>query len=137
MKVALLIIGLMVFGLAPAANPPLSPKDDPRYCGFVPRDAQGNIKRNATELAHFQQIHPCPSTGLKIGACPGWAIDHVWSLACGGCDAVGNMQWLPNRIKSCTDGSCKDRFERKIQYVLGPIPGLNVKSCNPELVTFP
>ena len=43
--------------------------------------------------ASFQGEHPCPSTGLRTGACPGYRKDHIKPLACGGPDAVSNMQW--------------------------------------------
>lgn len=109
---------------------------DPKYCGFVPRDANGDIKRSSTELKHFQMVHPCPSTGLSYGTCPGWSIDHIWPLACGGCDAIVNMQWLPLEGKSCSEDYCKDRYERYIQYVQGPVPGLNPKSCYPKIIPY-
>lgn len=89
------------------------PFDETRICGEPARDANGRIARSSEVLTAFKRIHPCPSTGLSTGACKGWAIDHVIPLACGGCDAVGNLQWLPNKLKSCA-GDCKDRWERKI-----------------------
>lgn len=87
---------------------------DLRVCGEPARDANGTIKRSSTVLTKFQKEHPCPSTGLAYGACPGWAKDHVIPLACGGCDSVENLQWLKNTIKSCAGEECKDRWERKI-----------------------
>lgn len=109
--------------------------EDPKHCGFVPRTATGEIKRSSTELKRFQSVHPCPSTGERTGLCPGWAIDHVLPLACGGCDKIVNMQWLPVQAKSCGEPYCKDRFERKIQYVDPATPGLAVFSCAPKLLT--
>lgn len=89
------------------------PLDETRYCGPPRRDAKGQIIRRADVLTAFKREHTCPVTGVSTGACPGWAIDHVIPLACGGCDAVSNLQWLPNGLKSvATIG--KDRFERKI-----------------------
>lgn len=85
-----------------------------RYCGSPARDADGKIKRSATVLAAFQKIHPCPSTGKTTGPCLGWAINHTIPLACGGCDAVGNMDWMPVEIKSCKEPWCRDRWERKV-----------------------
>lgn len=111
-------------------------KDDPKYCGFVPRTANGEIKRSSTELRKFQLIHPCPSTGLTTGECPGWDIDHVLPLAIGGCDLVGNMQWLPNKIKTCTDPWCKDRFERQIHQVPIETPGFKPLCCTYKLFNF-
>lgn len=87
---------------------------DLRVCGDPARDLDGGIRRSSTVTTQFQRLHPCPSTGLKYGACRGWSKDHVIPLACGGCDSVENMQWLKNSIKSCAGAECKDRWERKI-----------------------
>lgn len=87
---------------------------DPRVCGEPARDEQGVIIRSNTVRNQFQRLHPCPATGLKYGACPGWAKDHVIPLDCGGCDAIGNLQWLKDSIKSCAGTECKDRWERRI-----------------------
>lgn len=87
---------------------------DSRICGEPLRDASGEIIRSNTIRNNFQKVHPCPSTGLPTGACPGWAKDHIIPLACQGCDSVENMQWLKNTIKSCAGAECKDRWERKI-----------------------
>lgn len=83
-----------------------------RYCGIPKRDEDGSISRSSEVIAQFKRIHPCPVNLKTSGTCNGWAIDHVIPLSCGGCDAVSNMQWLPNEIKSSKIG--KDRFERKI-----------------------
>jgi hypothetical protein len=56
----------------------------------------------------FQREHPCPSTGHKSGACPGYRKDHVVPLACGGHDAVLNMQW-----QTIAAARAKDRIERR------------------------
>ena len=88
--------------------------EDPRFCGEPKRDSSGKIERSMTVLREFQKLHPCPSTGLEKGKCPGWAIDHVIPLACGGCDTINNLQWMKNSIKSCAGTECKDRWERKI-----------------------
>lgn len=42
----------------------------------------------------YKRLHPCPATGLRSGPCPGWQIDHVRPLKCGGADHVRNLQWL-------------------------------------------
>jgi hypothetical protein len=76
-----------------------------RYCGKTERDAK--------VAAAFRRQNPCPATGLTIGSCPDWQIDHVIPIDAGGCNAVSNMQWLPVWLKTCA-GHCKDRFERKI-----------------------
>jgi hypothetical protein len=56
----------------------------------------------------FERAHPCPSTGRTTGACPGFVRDHVVPLACGGPDAVSNLQWQTIR-----DARIKDRWERR------------------------
>lgn len=105
---ACLILSLFVL---PAFAGPL---DETRYCIASPhRDADGSISRRADVIRAFRDRYPCPSTGLKRGACPGWAIDHVIPLAVGGCDSVSNLQWLPLALKTCPK-ICKDRFEREV-----------------------
>lgn len=91
---------------------------DYRFCGLPPRrDPDGTISRSSAVLAAYRHLHPCPATGLATGTCPGWALNHVYPLVSGGCDAVSNLQWLPTQIKSCalsTGVLCVDRFEEKI-----------------------
>lgn len=84
-----------------------------RYCGEPRRDTSGDIYRSSAVRSAFLRAHPCPVTGASTGVCPGWQVDHVIPLACGGCDAVNNMQWLPVWLKT-TAAIGKDRFERRI-----------------------
>ena len=91
-----------------------NPLIETRYCGEPKRDAKGEIIRRADVLRAFQKIHPCPSTGLTTGACPNWQKNHIVPLACGGCDEVSNLNWLPIIIKVCSFWYCNDRFELKI-----------------------
>lgn len=128
-KVATTVLVLAVVFLAGCASPQPQPEIhslmtvakpvdakylDNRYCGEPARDAATRvIVRDAKVPAAFKRIHACPATGLTTGACPRWALDHVIPLDMGGCDAVWNMQWLPDWLKSCA-GSCKDRWERKV-----------------------
>lgn len=51
-------------------------------------------ERSRTLRAEFMRLHPCPSTGQPRGACPGWQVDHVEALVCGGRDELANLQWL-------------------------------------------
>lgn len=92
---------------------------DPRFCGAPERTEEGKIKRDMGKVDDFKQLYPCPSNGKSSGACPGWAVDHVIPLACGGCDLVLNMQWLPNEIKNHAGQFPKDRWERKVYCVYG------------------
>lgn len=87
---------------------------DPRFQGNPARDPDGSISRSTYQRAVFIQMHPCPVSGKITGACPGWSVDHIVPLACGGMDTPVNMQWLPVQIKSCAGQFCKDRWERKV-----------------------
>lgn len=109
----------------------LDPKVDYRYCGTPKRNSSGDIIRSSSVLAAFEAQHPCPATGVK-GPCPGWAINHVIPLACGGCDAVSNLHWLPVSIKACAGTHCVDRFERSIYALDPPIPG--TPACTRKIV---
>lgn len=51
-------------------------------------------ERSRAVRAEFMRTHPCPANGKTRGACPGWQVDHVTPLKCGGPDAAANMQWL-------------------------------------------
>lgn len=50
--------------------------------------------RDQNQVWKFRKANPCPSTGKVKGACPGWNVDHVKALRCGGIDRPSNMQWL-------------------------------------------
>lgn len=51
-------------------------------------------ERSKAVKAEFQRANPCPSTGAKRGACPGYQADHRIALCAGGADLAGNLQWL-------------------------------------------
>ncbi len=87
---------------------------DPRYCGAPTRSASGEIVRSAAAVSAFKREHPCPATGKSTGACPGWQVDHVIPLVCGGCDTLTNMQWLPTAIKAGAGTLPKDRWEQRV-----------------------
>jgi hypothetical protein len=80
------------------------------YASSAERDAARNSgEYRSPEVAReFQRQHPCPSTGSRTGACPGYIKDHVVPLACGGADAVSNIQW-----QTVEDAKAKDRWELK------------------------
>ena len=65
------------------------------------------IKRSIAERNAFQKEHPCPSTGALKGRCPGYVVDHVKALACGGLDKPFNMQW-----QTIQEAKAKDKWER-------------------------
>lgn len=105
------------------------PLEENRYVAEIKRDAKGQILRRDDVLVAFKRIHPCPSTGKSTGACRGWALNHIIPLACGGADAVSNLQWSPVITKSCWQDWCQDRFERKIYAI-----GAGTPSCKNEIV---
>lgn len=76
-------------------------------CSTCTRDSHGKIKRDPEMKRQFEQAHPCPSTGKTSGKCPGYVVDHVKPLACGGADAPANMQW-----QTKADAKAKDKWER-------------------------
>ena len=66
-----------------------------------------NLRSTKVER-EFQQQHPCPATEQTSGPCPGYVKDHIRPLACGGPDAVANLQW-----QTTEDAKAKDRVERR------------------------
>jgi len=73
----------------------------------VQRDNHGKIKSSKAARSDFERQSPCPSTGKTHGACPGYVVDHVHALECGGADAPSNMQW-----QTVADAKAKDKTER-------------------------
>jgi hypothetical protein len=73
----------------------------------IERDKHGRIKRSESAKREFEAMHFCPSTGRAGGKCPGYVIDHVIPLACGGVDAPSNMQWQTQAA-----AKAKDKWER-------------------------
>lgn len=72
----------------------------------LPLVATARIERSAAEVLAFKRHNPCPATGLRRGACPGWEVDHVRPLCMGGPDTQSNMQWLTiadHRFKTLVD----------------------------------
>lgn len=55
---------------------------------------EAKIPRSAAAKREFQRENPCPATGKPRGKCPGYQIDHIYPLKCGGPDTPANMQWL-------------------------------------------
>jgi hypothetical protein len=65
------------------------------------------IKRSQSARLDFMARVPCPSGGTRY-KCPGYIIDHVIPLACGGADDPSNMNW-----QTVADAKAKDKWERK------------------------
>jgi hypothetical protein len=70
--------------------------------GSVARDANGRIARSPAAKRQFMR-----QTGYPKGR-PGYVIDHIKPLACGGADAPANMQW-----QTVAAAKAKDKVERQ------------------------
>lgn len=55
-------------------------------------------KRSDRPKAEFRRRVPCPATNRLDGACPGWELDHVLPLCCGGADRWENLRWLEHDL---------------------------------------
>jgi len=65
------------------------------------RDSRGRIKRSEAAKVDFMR-----QTGYPHGR-PGYVVDHIMPLACGGADAPSNMQW-----QTVAEAKAKDKVER-------------------------
>jgi hypothetical protein len=104
-----------------------TPYADCRYQGAPVRDATGEIKRDYKVISAYKKLHPCPSTGLHTGACPGWSLNHNCPLACGCVDAVWNLSWMRVDVKKIVDS-----YERKITASTPPQP--DTAACINQIV---
>jgi hypothetical protein len=68
----------------------------------------GEYHRSKKALRAFVHQQACPATGLHKLPCPGYVIDHIKALACGGADDPSNMQWQTRE-----EAKAKDRWELK------------------------
>jgi hypothetical protein len=50
--------------------------------------------RSKAIRAEFVRLNPCPANGATSGPCPGYQVDHIEALVCGGRDELANLQWL-------------------------------------------
>lgn len=74
----------------------------------IPSVSNAEYARSKKVLREFVKQQACPSTGQHRLPCPGYVIDHIKALACGGADAVGNLQWQTRE-----EAKAKDKWERK------------------------
>lgn len=70
-------------------------------CESCARNRHGKIQRSHAVTLAFKRL-----TGFPQGR-PGYQIDHIVPLACGGSDTTTNLQWL-----SVAEKRAKDRIER-------------------------
>ncbi len=85
-------------------------RTDDYHCHRATPRASEAPRRSRSARSAFRRVYPCPATDRTTGSCPGYEVDHVVPLACGGRDAPWNMQWLTreeNRAKG--DLGCSRR----------------------------
>lgn len=80
---------------------------------LFPLNGFGKQPRNSSARAQFMHERPCPANGHTRGGCPGYVVDHVVPLACGGADEPANMQW-----QTTEDAKAKDKWERHCELWL-------------------
>lgn len=67
----------------------------------VTRSTHGRIQRSEASKHQFEA-----QSGYPHGR-PGYVVDHIRPLACGGADTPANMQW-----QTVAEGKAKDKWER-------------------------
>jgi len=97
--IAAVIVGVLLQIHAPAEQRPVSRA---HARSSATRDSHGRIARSEKARQDFKR-----QTGYSSGR-PGYIIDHVVPLECGGADAPSNMQW-----QSRSEAKIKDRTERE------------------------
>jgi hypothetical protein len=81
--------------------PPPPPSSTTKTVTTAPRDANGHIARSESARRTFER-----QTGYPNGR-PGYVVDHIRPLACGGADSPSNMQW-----QTVAEAKAKDKVER-------------------------
>lgn len=67
-----------------------------------------SFARSPQQRAAFVKQNPCPANQQTRGSCPGYIVDHIIPLDCGGPDHPSNMQW-----QTIPDAREKDKIERR------------------------
>jgi hypothetical protein len=75
---------------------------------LISSNVMAEAHRSQKAKTIFKYSHPCPSTNRNKGSCPGYTIDHIKALACGGADDATNMQW-----QTQAEAKAKDKWELK------------------------
>ncbi len=84
-----------------APKAPRVTKPPPVTAGGTARDKRDRLKRNPEAKHAFEK-----KSGYPRGR-PGYVVDHIVPLACGGADDPSNMQW-----QTVAEGKRKDKTER-------------------------
>ncbi|HYT04346.1 MAG TPA: HNH endonuclease signature motif containing protein [Gemmatimonadales bacterium] len=80
----------------------MAAEQEARARGVVSRDAEGRIIRSEAAKRRFMMMSGYPNSR------PGYVVDHVKPLACGGADDPNNMQW-----QTVEEAKAKDKVERQ------------------------
>jgi hypothetical protein len=76
---------------------------------FAAAFVDATTTRSPKTTAAFRKLVACPSTHKFTGACPGWIMDHMHSLRCGGLDVPENLWWQTveeSRLKDVQEAQC-------------------------------
>jgi hypothetical protein len=65
------------------------------------------VYRDSKQVKSFRANHACPATKKVQKTCPGYIVDHVIALDCGGRDLPSNMQY-----QTLAAAKAKDKWER-------------------------
>jgi 5-methylcytosine-specific restriction endonuclease McrA len=82
-------------------------RDNYSLVGTVARTESGRIKRDLSARRDFMLHTYCPSTSTYALVCPGYVVDHIVPLSCGGPDKPENMQYQTTEA-----AKEKDKWER-------------------------
>lgn len=75
---------------------------------FAAHADAATTKRGTAAPAAFRKLVACPSTHQFTGPCPGWIMDHLHSLECGGLDVPENLWW-----QTVAEARLKDQQEKQ------------------------
>jgi len=92
---------------APRAKPAKAAKETKHSSGRTPADAVARDERGRIQRSDAARHAFARRTGYPHGR-PGWVIDHIVPLACGGADAPSNMQW-----QTIAAAKANDKIERR------------------------
>lgn len=87
--------------------------------GALAKPITGEIVRDPAQPREFMKTHLCPTTELLKYPCPGYVVDHILPLKCGGKDSPDNMQ-----LQTIAEGRRKDYWEIRGDRTHPPCSGL-------------
>lgn len=79
------------------------------FVAWYASHADATTPRGSAAPAAFRKVVACPSTHQFTGPCPGWIMDHLHSLRCGGLDVPENLWWqtvAEAKLKDTQEDEC-------------------------------